>query len=140
MGGRGIGDHGRPVTELLEGTLAQVKQIASNPMQSAGGTKYTEIEKKSREVAKIEKGKRAGLTGEEWLMVPMSGLIAGIVGAISFENIHSAGWMLPAAIAWSVCILNRGFRFNLLQKAIATVIMLYITFEWRQILSILKNH
>jgi hypothetical protein len=143
IGGRGVGDI-YTATELLENTLGQLKEISGGTAgPPSTSIEYSDIEKASRMIAKAEnqrKAAKAGKTAGDWMMVPMSGLSAGVVAAISFEKIPSAGWMLPAAIAWGVCILNRGFRFSVLQKAVATIIMLYITFEWRQLARLLMNN
>ena len=75
----------------------------------------------------------------EWEMVPMSGLIAGIAFAIARENMGASS-LLVAGLAYAICIQNGNFRFNWLQKFVATGMMLVVGTYWRQLLNLFSSH
>ena len=80
----------------------------------------------------IKAGKR--LSRGSWEMVPMSGLVAGVVMAISKFHLDGLTWLLPTGIAYVICISNGNFRFNITQKIVASGIMYVIGMYWPQLL------
>ena len=81
----------------------------------------------------------AGVSSADyWLMVPISGLVAGVAVAIAREYFSDARWFLAAALAYGFFIQT--FGFNGLQKAVATIMMLSIGLEGRQIMHLFTSH
>jgi hypothetical protein len=124
--------------QILEALQGKLQQITKTEARTHASTDQTVTSGSLQETTSVKQTQHS--TGGSWELVPMSGLIAGIISAFSYEKIQGPAFMLPAALAWGICILNRGFRFNFLQKAIATAVMLYITFEWRQLARLFMNH
>jgi hypothetical protein len=69
-----------------------------------------------------------------WSMVDISGLIAGIVFAVARTKNTPDGGLITGGLAYAICILNPAFRFNWVQKSIATIIMLVVGLYGQQIL------
>ncbi len=80
-------------------------------------------------------GGRTKGSGGSWELLPMSGLITGVVMAISRAHTSGALWLLPTGLAYGFCILNSNFRFSALQKVIGTGIALAIGTYGQQILA-----
>lgn len=76
--------------------------------------------------------------GGDWSLVPMSGLIAGVVFGIAFAKLGAPS-LLIGAVVWIICVQNRNFRYSSPQKAVATVIMLSIALFGRHILELWKG-
>ena len=66
---------------------------------------------------------------EEWSHAVLSGLIGGIVMAIARSRLGPSGFLV-AAFAYAFLILR--INFTILQRLLATVLMLTIGFYWRE--------
>lgn len=76
---------------------------------------------------------RAG--NSNWEMLPISALIPGVVMAYTRSHLSGPAWLLPTGLAYAFCVTNPNFRFNGLQKIIATLIALIIGTYGQQILA-----
>jgi len=77
---------------------------------------------------------RSRSTGGDWSNVPLSGMIPGVIMAVTHARMAGAAWLLPTGLAYGICILNPNFRFSSVQKIIATAITLAIGSYGQQIM------
>ena len=62
-----------------------------------------------------------------WLMVvPFSGLVTGVVMAVSRANISGPGWLLATGLAYAFLILNGNLALSGAQKVVATLLALIV--------------
>ena len=71
-------------------------------------------------------GGRSHASGGHWSNVPISGMVPGVVMAVSHAHMACVSWLLPTGLAYGFCILNPSFRFSWFQKIVATAITLAI--------------
>jgi len=93
------------------------------------------LEEHSRQKASMA-GKR--LSAGRWEMVPLSGIITGVIMAVSRVYLGGITWLLPTGFAYAFFIMYGNFRFNATQKFVATGLMLGIGIYWQEFLNILR--
>ena len=91
----------------------------------------TRLEAEAHQYA-AKAGKR--IASGEWQMVPLSGIVPGVVMAVARHHLDGMTWLLPTGLAYAICITNGNFRFNWFQKVVATGIMYAIGMHWKEIL------
>ena len=85
----------------------------------------------------IKAGKR--ISRGSWEMVPLSGIVPGVVMAFSRVHLDGITWLLPTGLAFAVCITNENFHFNAIQKFVATGIMYVIGMYWPVLLDFFRG-
>jgi len=79
--------------------------------------------------------KPASNSGSGFDMALMSGIVSGFVMAYTRNHYSGAGWILPTGFVYGFSIAGFGpFRFNWLQRIVATGIMFVIGFYGQDIL------
>lgn len=74
---------------------------------------------------------------ESWQMMPLSGIIPGVVMAVSRANMEGGSWILVTGFAYAFCITNKNFCYGWAQRIIATAIMFVIGFYGMDILDLM---
>jgi len=74
-----------------------------------------------------------------WELVPLSGIIPGVVLAYTKSRMASTSWLVVTGAAYGFGILNKNFQFTWTQKIVATAIMLAIGTYWREALEFFRH-
>jgi hypothetical protein len=115
----------------------KVSEGVINAMESPAGPAegLKDVEESARAQV-TQAGKR--ISEDRWVNAIFSGIISGVVMGISRSNLEGIIWLLPAGFTYAFCIVNGNFRFNAVQKFVATGIMLIIGMYWKEILEYLR--
>jgi hypothetical protein len=77
-------------------------------------------------------------SGGGWDMLLLSSLIVGLVAHFAVVNLGAPSVLIVFPVYY-VCILNRNFRFNLVQIIIGTAFAYSIAYFWPQLISLFKH-